>query len=157
MTIKTYFVKSTGELLIKKQHCYKRPLCSFREWGIFPQNLNLRKALGMKPFSRVWKCTICTKGVFSLVTFLATLMTNWAKMFPLFCHFMHSVGIHQVRILVFDNYQKCTLPLKHKYQFVKPSKRSLCPFFLHFLLCAQIFPTVLPEFERQSSFNVHAT
>ena len=37
-------------------------------------------------------------------------MTNFAQMFTglLFCAY---VGIHQVRRLVFDNYQTCTLPL----------------------------------------------
>ena len=35
----------------------------------------------------------------------ATSMTNCVKCSPI-CYFMHRVGIHQVRILVFDNYQR---------------------------------------------------
>ena len=41
---------------------------------------------------------------------LATLMTNWAQMSTVLLCYAY-VGRHQVRILVFDNYQTCPVPL----------------------------------------------
>ena len=38
-------------------------------------------------------------------------MTNWAQIFTGLLFYGYD-GIHQVRRLVFDNYQMCTFPLK---------------------------------------------
>ena len=42
-------------------------------------------------------------------------MTDWAQIFTvlLFYAYMYD-GTHQVRTLVFDNYQTCTVPLSHR-------------------------------------------
>ncbi len=52
---------------------------------------------------------IATRVFFPL---LFSLMTNWAQIFTGLL-FNAYVGIHQVRILVFDNYPKYTLPLSY--------------------------------------------
>ena len=44
--------------------------------------------------------------VFFIHCFLETLMTNTPK-FLRVCYFIHNVGIHHVRKLVFDVYQTC--------------------------------------------------
>ena len=59
----------------------------------------------------IWKHTIlCNRSVFYFHNSLATPMTNWVQIFTDFL-FYEFVGIHQVRILVFDNYQMCPVPL----------------------------------------------
>ena len=49
---------------------------------------------------------LCDNGIFFFHCSLTTSMTNWAKTFKglLFCAY---VEIHQVRRMVFDNYQQC--------------------------------------------------
>ncbi len=89
-------------------------LCSFREIGNFShKNVNLRKASGMKPEKgfRHLKNTqfYATRVGFFFHYLFASLMTNWAQIFTVLFFYAY-VGIHQVRILVSDNYQKYTLP-----------------------------------------------
>ena len=38
-------------------------------------------------------------------------MTNWAKIVTDFLFYAYGIGLHQVRILVFDNYQAYPVPL----------------------------------------------
>ena len=63
------------------------------------------------------------QGCFFFHYSLATSMTNWVKIFTDLLFYAY-VGIHQVRILVFDNYQRCPVPLNlQNYPF--PSKLGL--------------------------------
>ena len=48
---------------------------------------------------------------------LATSMTNWVQIFTGLLFYAY-VGIHQVRILAFDNYQMCPVPLKTNHHRV---------------------------------------
>ncbi len=102
---------------------------SFRERVSFSlQHLNLRKALGIKPFSG-----ICyNKGIFFFYCFLATLMTNWAQMFTGWLCYAY-VGIHQVKIwYVHVCLRLCSL--------WRPHWRSFC--------LARQLPKVYPVFNK---------
>ena len=59
----------------------------------------------------MWKHTTCVTSVFLFQYSLATLTTNWVKILTDLIFYAY-VGIHQVRILVFDNYQRCWVPHK---------------------------------------------
>ena len=97
-----------------------------RERGYFsPPNLNVRKASGMKPFRHLKAHSSKQQGwFFSFIIFL----TNWSQMLVPGLLFDAYVGIHQVRILVFENYQKYTLPLKAMDTFSICQRRVLCAF-----------------------------
>ena len=74
-------------------------------------HLNNKRLQAWSLFVGIWNHTsLCNKGVFFFHYYLATLKTNWVKMFTdlLLCPYF---GIHQVRRLVFDNYQRCPVPL----------------------------------------------
>ena len=61
-------------------------------------------------------------------------MTNWAQIFTGLLFYAYD-GIHQVRTLVFDNYQTCTVPLKNAdFQKKKTQKPYSIPteFFQNF-------------------------
>ena len=71
--------------------------------------------------SSIWKhTTSCDKGVFVFHSYLATPTTNQAKIFTGLLFYAY-VEIHQVRRLVFDNYQKCTLSLSSDSYFFPSS------------------------------------
>ena len=53
---------------------------------------------------------VSNKGVFAFILLLQFQVPIEAKVF----YFMYDVWIHQVRILVFDNYQGCLVPYKEK-------------------------------------------
>ena len=86
---------------------------SFRERSNFPQiwfqDLSSLEFEVSK--SSMWKhTTLCDKGVFSF-TILTTLTTNWAQIFGGSLFYAY-VEIHQVRRLVFVNYQQCPESLR---------------------------------------------
>ena len=58
--------------------------------------------------------TFVQQGCFFFHHFLATSMTNRAQLFTDLVLYA-DVGIHQVRRLVFDNYQTFPVPLREKY------------------------------------------
>ena len=66
---------------------------------------------------------ICQQGCFFFHHFLATSMTNVAQIFTGLLIYAY-VGIHQVRRLVFDNYQTCSVPLKIHVQSKFNSKKK---------------------------------
>ena len=55
---------------------------------------------------------LCDKGAF-FPYFLATSMTNWVQIFSGLLFYTY-VEIHQMRRLVFDNYQRCPVPSRMK-------------------------------------------
>ena len=60
-----------------------------------------------------------TQRVFSLTLFSCKFGNQYEPIFSQICYFMHNVGIHQVRILVFENYQTGPVPLTvecHEYK-----------------------------------------
>ena len=68
----------------------------------------------LKPFIRHLNSAESTQFCASRVFFISLFScnsTNWAKMFVVLLFYAY-VGIHQVRKLVFDNYQRCPVPLK---------------------------------------------
>ena len=65
----------------------------------------------LKPFIRHLKAPILQQGCFFFYYSLAPSFTNWVKSFTDLLLFAY-VGIHQVKILVFDNYYRCPMPLK---------------------------------------------
>ena len=56
-------------------------------------------------------------------------MTNWAQVFTGLLFYAYD-GIHQVRTLVFDNYQKCTVPLNPIAHDVRPIKKKKIVFLV---------------------------
>ena len=64
----------------------------------------------MKPFSGIWKhSVVCNKVLFPILfssNFVDQLSPNLSFIFYAY------IGIHQVRRLVFDNYQRCPVSLK---------------------------------------------
>ena len=66
---------------------------------------------GMKPFPGIWKHTIlCNKDVFFSLLFSCNNDDHLGQTFHRFA-IVCTAGIQQVRILVFDNYKRCPVPL----------------------------------------------
>ena len=84
----------------------------------------------MHESTQAWKHTRVWQGWFSPHNYLATLTTNWVKIFTglLFCAY---VEIYQVRQLVFDNYQRCPVYLKSLILIVSLSfvLQPICPLY----------------------------
>ena len=72
----------------------------FRIWGLEIKH--------QKAHNFVWQ------GCFFFHYYLATSMTDWDKIFTGLLFYAY-IEIHQVRRLVFDNYQTCTFPLTKGY------------------------------------------
>ena len=98
---------------------------SFRERSNFPQiwfqDLSSLEFEVSK--SSMWKhTTLCDKGVFSF-TILTTLTTNWAQIFGGSLFYAY-VEIHQVRRLVFVNYQQCPVALNINLKWLNCHRSS---------------------------------
>ena len=85
----------------------------FEKEGISKLNKSLQ---AWSPFLSIWKHKIlCITGIFSFIILLQLRWPiEWKK--SQICYVVH-VWIHQVRILVFENYPKC--PVLHNLQCAK--------------------------------------
>ena len=107
INIKTYWVTSNGELLIVQTIVRNGSLWNdivFWERGNF--SLKYYKTSGLKLSIMRLKAHkfALLAGTYFFHYFLATLMTTWVQPFTDLFIYAY-VGIHQVKTLVFDNYQ----------------------------------------------------
>ncbi len=113
---KNYLVKSTGELLILKNIVRSETLWSN---GVLEKEVIFHKQIWIWERLQAWslsRASESTQFYASRVFFLSLFSCNFNdQLSPNFHRFVilciHWVEIHQVRILVFDIYQKHTLPL----------------------------------------------
>ena len=103
--ISVKFLKAWTLLVITQNNCWHKKLLGNEQWGALKKrsfmrrgNLSLKyyKNSGLQSFIRY----LCNKGVF--LSFFSCNLDD--KLSPNFHRFVAYVGIHQVRILVFENY-----------------------------------------------------